>query len=211
MSLIDISFFLDKDTVIYPNNPGFELNRLQSVEKGDNSTISLISMGSHTGTHIDAPAHFVRGGATIDMIPLDRFSGRAKVIDATGMDTISADFVRGLSIQPEDILIFKTDNSYNWSCDRILDKYVTLTYDAATVLSTSDIKLVGIDYLTIECPRGFRIQGKSVHRSLLGNGILICEALDLQHVIPGEYMFYCFPLKIRGVDGCPVRACLCSL
>lgn len=208
---IDISYPIDENIAIYPGNPTFHMERVQDIEKGDSSNVSAITMGSHTGTHIDAPAHFIKGGAKVDEIPLDYMNGKAKVIDATRRKSINLDLLQGVDIEHDAILLFKTDNSFNWSCDSILDDYVTLTYEAAAYLvSLEKIKLIGIDYLTIERPPKRRADGKSIHRILLSNGILISEALCLKNVSAGDYEFFCFPLRLTGADGCPVRCGLKS-
>ena len=202
---IDISYPLSTEMAIYPGNPYFEMKKVQDIEAGDAATVSRLVMGSHTGTHIDAPSHFIKGGKTIDQIPLEQMNGRAKVLDLTGYTDIDAPALRERGIGNGDIVLLKTDNSYSWHCDRILEDYVTLTYDAAELLARIEVKLVGIDYLTVERPRKKREQRKSVHEILLGSDILICEALNLKDVPEGEYGFYCLPLKIEGADGCPVR------
>ncbi len=205
---IDISYPLDESIAIYPGNPAFGIERVQDISRGDSTNVSRIIMGTHTGTHIDAPAHFIFGGNTIDQIPLDRINGNARVVDAMGCRDIDADLLCGIDIESDDIILFRTDNSNNWECDRILDDYVTLTYEAAEYLSKKRIKMVGIDYLTVERPRNRRIDGKSVHRTLLTSGIMIVEAVKLGNVDVGIYDFFCFPLRIIGLDGCPVRCAL---
>ena len=204
----DISYMISSDMAVYPGNPFFRMNEIQSIKAGDSANVSEIILGTHTGTHIDAPSHFIDGGMTIDEIPLDRMNGKAKVIDVTGHGDIDKGFLSGCGIEADDILLFKTDTSLRWNCDSILGEYPTLTYEAAEYLAKKKIKMVGIDYLTIERPRGKREDGRSVHKSLLGQGVLICEALNLRDVVPGEYVFYCLPLKLNGADGCPVRAVL---
>ncbi len=208
MKYIDISYQMSENMAIYPGNPGFGIGQAQSTSRGDAANVSLISLGSHTGTHIDAPFHFISGGAALDEFALDDMCGRAKVIDATGCSDIEAEMLAGTGIEKGDILLFRTDTSLIWNCDSILDDYVTLTYEAADYLAQKGVKLVGIDYLTIERPRGRRTAGRSVHKSLLGAGVLICEGLKLRDVAPGEYEFFCFPLNIKGLDGCPARCAL---
>lgn len=203
-SWIDISYPMYTGMVIYPGNPDFRIERVHEIDEGG-STVSRVIFGTHTGTHIDAPSHFIPGGTTIDKIPLERMNGKAKVFDVTGFDEIDIKLLDGTDIQKDDILLFRTDNSLRWSCDRILDKYVTLTYDAADYLTQCGIRLVGIDYLTIERPRCDRVEGRSIHKTLLEKNILICEALNLKDVFEGEYTFYCIPLNILNADGCPVR------
>lgn len=208
MKYIDISYPIDSNIAIYPGNPGFMTERVQDIDRGDSARVSVISMGSHTGTHIDALSHFIAEGATLDEIPLERMNGRAKVIDATGRAEIDVDLLVKIDIEQDDILLFKTDNSVRWSCDSVLEDYVTLTYDAADYLADKNIKMVGIDYMSIERPRSKRTGGRSVHTSLLGNGILICETLKLRDINSGEYSLICMPLNIKGIDGCPVRVVL---
>ena len=208
---IDISYPIHKDMAIYPGNPAYSREIVSDIDKGDGATVSRIIIGSHTGTHIDAPAHFIQGGKTLDWIPLERMNGKAKVIDATGYNDIGVDLIKTHSIDEDDIVLFRTDNSICWSCDRILDRHVTITYEAAEFLVQCGIKLVGIDYLTIERPRELREQGRSIHKTLLGNDILICEALMLKDVCEGEYEFLCMPLKMEHSDGSPSRCVLKSI
>lgn len=206
--MIDISYPIQMNMAIYPENPAFGLRRTKSVASGDGVEISEVKFGTHTGTHIDAPSHFIEGGETLDEIELDRMNGKAKVFDVTGYEDIDVSFLERQDIGSRDIVLFKTNNSLRWACDTVLDDFVTLTYEGAEYLADRGIRLAGIDYLTIERPHGKRTTGKSVHRSLLGEGILICEGLRLREVTEGEYVFHCLPLKIVGADGCPVRAVL---
>ncbi|MCR5688353.1 MAG: cyclase family protein [Lachnospiraceae bacterium] len=204
----DISYPMSSKMAIYPNNPAFTVKRVSDTDKGDAANVSEIIMGSHTGTHIDAPVHFMPEGESLDAVDLGRMNGRAKVFDVTGYSEIGRDLLESRVIREDDIVLFKTDNSLNWECDSILSDYVTLTYDAADHLAGQGVKLVGIDYLTVERPRSKREPERSVHRSLLGNGILIAEGLKLRDVQEGEYEFFCLPLNIKGLDGCPVRCVL---
>lgn len=206
--MIDISYPIKKNMAIYPGNPSFSIRRVQALEAGDGADVSEIVIGTHTGTHIDTPAHFIEGGETMDKITLDRMNGKAKIYDVTGHDDIDEDMLEKADICNGDIVLFKTDNSDYWECDTILENYVTLTYDGAEYLARLGVKLIGIDYLTIERPRDKRIQGKSIHKTLLENGIIICEGLRLKEVSASQYVFRCLPLNIIGADGCPVRAVL---
>lgn len=207
-SYIDISYHINNKMAIYPNNPEVNLEKVSDISAGNKTNVTRICLGSHTGTHIDAPSHFLRDGLTIDQIPLDRLNGKAKVIDATNRNEIDVYFLRSLNIEKDDILLLKTDNSYCWSCDRILDDYVSLSYDAAEYLVQKKIKLVGVDYLSVERPKIKRSIGISVHKILLEKNVLICEGLNLKVAVEGDYDFLCFPLCIDGLDGCPVRAVL---
>lgn len=208
MEFIDVSFPYDSSMAIYPDNPGFSVQRVQDLDKGDTANVSKISMGTHTGTHIDAPSHFIAGGKAIDEIPLEDMNGIAKVIDFRGNDGISREMLEGYSISAGDIIVLKTDNSKVFHGNSILEDYVTLDYCAAEYLAERKVKMVCIDYMTIEAPRAKRIPGKSVHSILLGNDALIAEALNLAKVEEGDYQLYCFPLNIIGADGVPVRIVL---
>lgn len=207
---IDISFPIDEKIAIYPNNPIYEIERVTDVDSGDNATVSRITMGTHTGTHIDAPAHFIQGGKTLDQIPLERMNGEAVVINFCGSvddypTDITCEMLMQYDIHRDDIVILKTHNTDVWKGDRIIDDYVTLTYDAASYLVDIGVKMVGIDYLTIERPRHKREEGKSIHKTLLGNDVLICEGLSLASVLEGRYEFLCLPINVSGVDGLSVR------
>lgn len=203
--LTDISFPYRNGMAIYPNNPVFSIRRVQDISKGDGANVSLLSMGSHTGTHIDAPAHFIAGGKTIDQLPLEAMNGRAKIFDVRGQREITAEILSHYDINTGDIVIFKTDNSETFRGDVVLTDYVTLDYEAAADLVKKRIKMVGIDYMTIERPRVKRISGKSIHTILLSGDVLIAEALDLSKVEEGSYRLHCFPLNIVGADGVPAR------
>lgn len=203
---IDITVTLDNDLEIYPNNPFFCIHKTMELIKGDPCNISKIQCGTHTGTHIDAPLHFIENGLDIAQIPLEKINGKAKVIEIFDK-TITLDFIKS-SIQKNDIILFKTQNSILHTPNKVRQDYVTLDYQAADYLAYKKIKLVGIDYMTIEPPKIYRQSGKSIHKTLLGASIIIAETLDLKNVQEGEYEFYCFPLKIPGADGSPVRAVL---
>lgn len=203
--LRDISFPYSSTMAIYPNNPNFSIQRVQDLEKGDSANVSLISMGSHTGTHIDAPAHFIAGGKTVDQLELEAMNGTAKVFDVRGNREITKKLLSRYEINEGDIVIFKTDNSETFRGDVVLTDYVTLDYDAAEYLVEKKVKMVGIDYMTIERPKTKRVPGQSIHTILLSQEVLIAETLDLSKVEEGRYLLYCFPLNIIGADGVPVR------
>ncbi len=206
--LIDVSYPYTDFMAVYPNNPKFSIQRVQDLEKGDSVNVSLITIGSHTGTHIDAPSHFISGGKTIDQIPLEDMSGTAKVLDLQGNEEITEKLLSRYDIDSGDIIILKTDNSKTFHGDVILKDYVTLNYEAAEYLASKEARMVCIDYMTIERPRAKRIAGKSIHNILLSKEIPIVEMLDLTHVEEGIYQLYCFPVNIAGADGAPARVVL---
>lgn len=205
---IDISYPYYEGMAIYPGNPGFSMEDYYNISKGDSCNISEIRMGTHTGTHIDAPTHFIQNGKSVDRIPLEVMNGKTKVLDFTGIADIDTDNLRQSINEPDSIILFKTDNSSHFKDKNVLDEFVTLTYEAADYLAEIGIRMIGIDYMTVERPRTKREAGKSVHNSLLKNDIVILESINLEGVDEGQYILHCFPLSIVGADGSPVRAVL---
>lgn len=204
---IDISFPYYEGMAIYPNNPQYLCQKVSDMQNGDSCNVSRITLGTHTGTHIDAPAHFVQDGMTIDSLPLEQVNGKAKVLRIKE-EVITKECLEKYGIERDDILIFRTSNSDVFEGIRVLDAYVTLDYEGAQYLVDKKVRMIGIDYMTIERPRNLRESGKSVHTILLGNKIPILETLDLRGVEEGEYTLMCLPLKLQGSDGSPVRAVL---
>ena len=208
MRFWDISYPIREGMAIYPDNPDFSLTKVKALSDGDTADVSALSMGTHTGTHLDAPSHIIPNGQAIHQISLVRMNGMAHVLEMTGKQHIRTNDLEAFDIASDDILLLKTDNGRRFAGEHILEEYVTLDYDATRYLTMKRIKLLGTDYLTIELPRGRRTPGESVHRILMESGILILEALDLRRVPAGRYRLHCFPLNLVGADGCPVRAAL---
>ena len=205
---IDISFPYYQGMAIYPGNPSYQRTVMQDVSLGDSATVSRIQMGTHTGTHIDAPLHVFADGKSVDQIPLERMNGRARLLDLRGMKEITPERLKEEKLCKDDIILMKTDNTERFQGVQVLLDYATLTYDAAEYLVGIGIKMVGIDYMTIEQARGKRIEGKSIHRILLGAGIVIAEGLDLRYVDEGVFAMHCFPVALKGADGAPARMSL---
>lgn len=202
---IDISFPYYEQMAIYPGNPPYLCEVVQNMSRGDSVTVSQIQMGTHTGTHIDAPLHVFENGKSVDQIPVDRMNGRARLLDVSGAEQIGVEQLKDVKLCADDIVLLKTDNTERFQGVHVLSDYTTLTYDAAEYLVDIGIKMVGIDYMTIERPRGKRIEGKSIHRILLGADVVIAEGLDLHEIDAGVYELFCFPLKLQRADGAPVR------
>lgn len=207
---IDISFPYYDGMAIYPGNPTYQREVIQDVSWGDSATVSRIVMGTHTGTHIDAPLHVFADGKSVDQIPLERMNGCARLLDLRGVGQIEVAQLKDAKLCADDIVLLKTNNTERFQGIHVLSDYTTLTYDAAEYLVATGIKLVGIDYMTIERPRGKRIEGKSIHRILLGAGIVIAEGLNLRDVDVGVFEMNCFPLELQGADGAPARMILYS-
>ena len=190
---------------IYPGDPSLETTQVRAIARGDVANLTHLALGSHTGTHVDAPAHFIDGGATLEQIPLDRMVGEATVLDLRGRAAIDAASLRAQGIHAGDIVLFKTDNSVLWERPGFQEGFTYLTADAAEYLVERRVKTIGIDYLSIE---RFGSQSFPVHRILLGNGVLVIEGLALGAIGAGSYLLSCLPLNLEGVDGAPARAVL---
>jgi arylformamidase len=201
---IDVSVTLGTGMVTWPGDPTVRFSHASSIERGDPATVSLLEMGAHTGTHIDAPAHFVRDGLGIDTMPVDAAIGPAKVIAISDRESIKVEELEGLAIGIGERILFKTYNSEHcWDADGFVEDFVYLSAPAAQYLVERQIRLVGIDYLSVG---GFQADGVETHRALLSAGIWVIEGLDLKQVRPGPVELVCLPLKIAGGDGAPARA-----
>jgi arylformamidase len=208
-AVIDVSLAIGPDLLVWPGNPAVVIEPASRISRGDSSNVSEIRLGSHTGTHIDPPFHFLDDGATAEDLPLDVMTGEATVADLTGTaGPIGPDELADLPLSLEVTrLLLRTDNSALWAADphAFPDEYVSVSADGARWLVDHGIRLIGIDFLSIEA-RG--APGHPTHRTLLEAGVVILEGLDLSGVAPGQYTLVCFPLKIAGGDGAPTRAVL---
>lgn len=201
---IDVSVTLRTGMVNWPGDPPVRFSHALSMERGDPATVSLLEMGAHTGTHMDAPAHFVRGGIGIDAIPLDAVVGSASVIPIRDRESVKVEELAEHPIRPGERVLFKTYNSEHcWDTDTFVEDFVYLSAPAAQYLVDCQVGLVGIDYLSVG---GFRADGVETHQALLNAGVWIVEGLDLRLVRPGRVELVCLPLKIGGGDGAPARA-----
>ncbi len=204
MGWVDISVSLETGMVHWPSDPEVSIGRTSDMDRGDKNTMSMISMGAHTGTHIDAPLHFVRNGIGIDQMPLDIMAGTCRVIEAHDPESIKVVELEGHHIRRGERILFKTKNSScAWHKADFIEDFVYISTEAARYLTERGVILIGIDYLSVG---GFKRNGTEVHQALLGAGIWIVEGLDLSKVSGGEYDLVCLPLKITGADGAPARA-----
>jgi arylformamidase len=207
--IYDISVPIREGMIVYEGDPNVRIALAQALARGDMANVSRLDMGAHTGTHVDAPVHFIEGAAGVDAIPLDVLIGVAQVVDATHIERhINAEALATLPIDAEtERVLFKTSNARLWERDRFSAAYLALTADAASQLVERGVKLVGIDYLSI-APKD---DPASTHRVLLERGIIILEGLDMRDVPAGVYELTCLPLRIVGADGAPARAILRAL
>jgi arylformamidase len=213
MQIYDVSVPLSAATPTYPGDPGIEIKSWLTLAGGDAANVSLINFGLHSGTHVDAPAHFIDGGSRVESLPLDSLIGEAEVVEV-GNDVlvIDEDFVIANSARGSQRILFKTRNSAFWTNphEGFREDYTYLHHAAARRLVEAGIKLVGIDYLSIE---QFQSQKFETHLALLSKGVVILEGLDLRAVPGGVYEMFCLPLKIAGGsgDGAPARVVLRTL
>ena len=203
---IDISIPLRDVMVRWPGDPPVSTRRLKDMEHGDSVNLSKISMGAHSGTHMDAPLHFVRQAKGVDKMPLDTAIGRARVIEIEDPESIKPGELLQHRIRRGERILFKTRNSSRvWQTNEFVKDFVFISDEAALFLAERGIRVVGVDYLSVG---GFEGGGSYVHTTLLGSGVWIIEGLDLSLVSPGRYELVCLPLKLDQGDGAPARAIL---
>jgi arylformamidase len=198
----DVSVPVRPGMIGYPGDPDVRLERVRSIADGAGYNLSRLDLGVHSGTHVDAPLHFVDGGAAVDALPLDLLVGPAHVVDASAVDrTLGAAELGALGLPDgAERLLFKTRNSELWARAAYSDEFVSLSEDGGRALVERGVRLVGIDYLSIG--------DEAAHRALLGAGVVALEGLDLRGVAPGEYELVCAPLKLVGAEGAPARVLL---
>lgn len=206
MKVHDITVPLRAGMPTYAGEPGPKLEFPKKLSKGDSATVSVLSLGSHTGTHVDAPCHFLDGAPAIDSLSPDALVGPAYVAEFSGDNHITAADLEAMAVPPDcRRVLFKTRNGRFWDNEEFHTDFIALAPDAARALAERGVGLVGIDYLSIE---KFRASPHEVHETLLANGMVILEGLDLRRVEPGEYLLVCAPLNVVGAEGAPARAFL---
>jgi arylformamidase len=208
--LFDLSWPIGPETPRYPGDPPFG-SSLVALHDRDGYEVRALALGTHLGTHVDAPAHVVPGGWSVDQIPLDWLCGRATVVDARAAGrAIDRHFVASLELDRVERLLLRTV-SEELPRHRFDPGHAFLTEEAAHVLAQAgSLRLVGFDYLTVEAAGDPRLPA---HRTLLGAEppIVLLEAIDLRAVEPGDYQLWCLPWRLTGADGAPARAVLVAL
>jgi arylformamidase len=204
MKLIDVSVPLDAQLPTYPHNTPFTLEPIKRLARGDSSNVSTLHMSAHTGTHVDAPRHFFDDGAGTEALPLELLIGRARVIDVSSR-AIGVEELDAIDLSDDIRVLIKTRNSRLWGSPEFHPDYVGVTESGAKHLVEHGIKVVGVDYLSVE---QFHNPGAPAHHVLLGAGTIVIEGLDLRQVEPGIYEMFCLPLRVVGSDGAPARVVL---
>jgi arylformamidase len=210
--IFDVSLGVGPEMLTWPGDPPVEVDPAKRVSNGDGSNVSELRLGTHTGTHVDPPFHFIDGGATAEALDLTVLVGPALVADLRNAgDSITPDELEKLAIPDgTERILFRTPNSELWSKTpvRFPDSYTAMTPEGARWCAGRGIRLVGTDFLSIERKGA---PGHPTHVALLEAGVIIVEGLDLSRVDPGAYELVVLPLKILGGDGAPARAILRTL
>lgn len=204
---IDVSATLDPaKTPVYEGDAPMKFDFLKDMRKRDNFTLSAYSLGAHSGTHIDAPMHFIADGAPIDQVELTRLIGAARVIDIPdSVQAIDAAELNRHDWKSAKRVLFRTRSSARGWMDSVKfhRDFAYIAPDAAQLLADAGVVLVGVDYISAE---QFGAPAPRTHQILLGRGIPIVEGLDLRPVQAGDYDVIVLPLKVAGHEGAPARA-----
>jgi arylformamidase len=213
MPIYDVTVPLTNEMPTYPGDPGIQIRAWYSLQNGDPANVTHLNFGAHTGTHVDAPAHFIDGAAKVETIPLEVLMGPAQVVEVPdNCMSIDEQFVQSNCERGQTRILFKTRNSSFWHQEngKFREDFTYLDLQAAERVAKLGVKLVGIDYLSIE---KFGQKDHPTHIALLSKGIVIVEGLNLSAVSPGFYELICLPLRIRSGsgDGSPARVVLRSI
>lgn len=206
-AIYDISLTIGPDLPVWPGDPPVQLSQPSHLDRGDEYTLTRLDISAHTGTHLDAPAHFIPRGATVEALDLAVLIGPCRVVETATAGHVTAAALEALAIPPGTVrVLLKTANSRLWaeSGAAFRPDFVAVAADGAQWLVDHGVKLVGVDYLSV-APFDDSV---ATHRLLLGAGVIVVEGLNLSAVAPGEYQLICLPLKIAGSDGAPARAVL---
>lgn len=209
MRIFDVSLTISPDLPVWPGDPPIILEKISNLSNGDEVNLTHLSLSVHSGTHVDAPSHFLGGNAeTVDQLSLNYLTGRVYVLQIENQVKLITREILVKSRIPARTrrLLLKTDNSNLWSqgINTFQSQFTALSPDAASYLVERKIKLVGVDYLSV-APFA---EGSPTHKILLEAGIIIIEGLNLSQVLPGRYLLYCLPLKLEASEGAPARVIL---
>jgi len=210
LRILDISVLLQNPMPVWPGDEEFRLRRTKQLEAGDAVNASRLECNVHAGTHVDAPRHFLEKGCTVEQLPLEILIGPAQVAYLPEVNAIGAEDLATLALSPgTGRLLLRTRNSELWAAEipDFRPDYVALTAEAAHWLVINGIRLIGIDYLSVQRFQDSRL----THQVLLEAGVIILEGLNLADVAPGVYELICLPLRLRGAEGAPARAVLRTL
>jgi arylformamidase len=208
MAIYDVTVSIRSGMPIYEGDPPVRIEAASALASGDSANVSFLHLGAHTGTHVDAPAHFIEGAAKIDSLPLDILIGSARLVHVPDdRAEIDSGFLASCDLENAERIIFRTRNSKFWAGEDFRKDFTHLLPEAAEMLVQRGVKLVGIDYLSIE---KFHSGHHRTHIALLSRGVVIVEGLNLSGVPAGDYELICLPLKVAegAGDGAPARVVL---
>jgi len=202
---IDATVPMKSGMAHWPGSPPVEVQETESIDRGDHCTVSVLRFGSHTGTHVDAPGHFLRGGSRVDAMPLEGLVGPARVIEVSGGPALGPDELGPHDVARGERIILRTSNTPRcWQTDAFVSDYAYLSLAGAQHLVARGVRTVGIDYLSIAGGD----ESAATHAALLGAGVVIIEGLRLAEVRAGAHDMICLPLLVAGGDGAPARVLL---
>jgi arylformamidase len=201
----DVTLVLSAETLTYPGDPPASVRRVYDIGRGDPLTSSALSMGCHVGTHVDAPAHFLASGATVDQLPIESLYGPGVVVDLTGRDAIRPQDLAEQAIPHRHHILLKTDNSRLLRRGSFCESYCTLSPEAARALCELAPRSIGFDYYSLD---PFHSTGFEAHRALAERGIAVFVCLDLEGLDGGTYTFVGLPLRLTGAEAAPARVLL---
>lgn len=210
MRIHDISLPISESLPVWPGDPAIHITQPLHLARGDEITVSRLDMGAHTGTHVDAPAHFIPGGQSVETLDLNMLVGPALVVHASEADALTAQVLDRLAIPPgAQRVLFRTRDSDRWARGEthFARDFVAITQEGARWLVEHGVRLVGVDYLSV----GAFDDPVPTHETLLGAGVIVIEGLNLSVIAPGTYQLVCLPLRIVGTEGAPARAILIEL
>lgn len=208
MRIHDVSLTVGEGLPVWPGDPPVVLHPLARIADGAEANVSKVSCGVHVGTHVDAPRHFVEGGAGVEALDLDTMVGPATLAEFPGVDTIDVEDLERMELRDGvERLLLKTSNSDLWrrGVRDFVKNYVAISPDAAQWVVDRGIRLIGVDYLSVQL---FSDPEPTTHRVLLGNGVVVVEGLNFSRVAAGTYQLICLPWKLAGADGAPARVVL---
>ncbi len=193
--------------VAWPGDGAVSIGLISSMAQGAECNVTRLNMSAHTGTHMDAPRHFIADGVTMEAWPPDSTMGRCRVIAIAHPVAVTAAELAPHQLRAGERILFKTENSRKRLLREpvFVEEFIYVAEDAAKYLVACGVRSVGVDYLSVG---GFSKDGLETHVTLLGAGVWVVEGLDLSEISPGEYEWTCLPLKLVGADGSPCRALL---
>jgi arylformamidase len=205
MKIYDVTRTLHPGMPTWPGEPGPELTLIKEMAAGNPADVSHLALGVHTGTHVDAPRHFIPGGAGVESLPLTALIGPARVVTIRHQRAITLEELESAGLEGIKRVLFRTRNSDDWSDSAFKADFVYLEPDAAQWLADRGTLLIGVDYLSVE---SYAAVEPLTHRTLLNAGVVIVEGLDLREIGDGDYALNCLPIKLAGADGAPARVVL---